>query len=138
MSLKFREENQVLPSFESLMDDDSIVNNELSLLASNIKREVINVLDFCLSFLKVHDKRKAHNIIFLMLDPRYKNFHIIYSFVGREQGLLLRNMIKNLYIICWSNVMRICILWRDQRRLLLTRIFFYQDCSLDIFTSRNL
>jgi hypothetical protein len=111
MSLKFREENQVLLSFESLMDDDSIVNNELSLLASNIKREVINVLDFCLSFLKVHDKRKAYNIFFLMLDPRYKNFHIIYSFVGREQGLLLRNMIKNLYIICWSNVMRICILW---------------------------
>jgi hypothetical protein len=28
MSLKLREENQVLPSFESLMDDDSIVNVE--------------------------------------------------------------------------------------------------------------
>ncbi len=44
--------NQVLPSFESLMDDDSIVNDELFLLASNISSEVINVLDFFLSFLK--------------------------------------------------------------------------------------
>jgi hypothetical protein len=32
------------------MDDDSIVNNELSLLVSNIKREVINALDFFLFF----------------------------------------------------------------------------------------
>jgi hypothetical protein len=71
------------------MDDDSIVNDELSLLAFNIRREVINVLDFFLSFLKVHDKRKAHNMIFLMLDPRYNNFHIISSFVGREQGVVL-------------------------------------------------
>jgi hypothetical protein len=28
MNLKLKEENQVLPSFESLMDDDSIVNDE--------------------------------------------------------------------------------------------------------------
>jgi hypothetical protein len=48
--LKLKEENQVLPSFESLMDDDFIVSDELSLLASNIKREVINVLDFSLPF----------------------------------------------------------------------------------------
>jgi hypothetical protein len=89
MSLKFKEENQVLPSFESLMDDDSIANDELSLLASNIKREVINMLDFFLSFLKVYDKRKTHNMISLMLDPRHKNLHIIFSFVGREQGVAL-------------------------------------------------
>jgi hypothetical protein len=40
VSLKLKEENQVLLSFESLMDDDSIVNDELSLLDSNIRREV--------------------------------------------------------------------------------------------------
>jgi hypothetical protein len=89
MSLKLREKNQALPSFESLMDDDSIVNDELSLLASNIRREVINVLDFFFSFLKVYDKRKTHYMIFLMLDPRYKNLRIISSFVGREQGVAL-------------------------------------------------
>jgi hypothetical protein len=50
MRLKLRAKNQVLLSFECLMDDDSIVNNELSLLVSNIKREVINALDFFLFF----------------------------------------------------------------------------------------
>jgi hypothetical protein len=85
MSFKFREENQNLPSFESLMDDDSIISDELYLQASNIKREVINVLDFFLSFLKVYDKRKAHN----MLDLRYESLQIVSSFVGREQGVAL-------------------------------------------------
>jgi predicted transcriptional regulator len=71
MSLKLREENQILPSFESLMDDDSIVSDELSLLVSSIRKEVINVLDSFLSFLKIYDKKKGHNMISLMLDPRY-------------------------------------------------------------------
>jgi hypothetical protein len=66
------------------MDDDSIGNDDLSLLASNIRKEVINVLDFFLSILKVYDKRKAHNMISLMLDPRYRSLCIIFSFVGRE------------------------------------------------------
>jgi hypothetical protein len=49
MSLKFSEENQGLLSFKSLIDDDLVVSDELSLLASNIKREIlINVLNFFL------------------------------------------------------------------------------------------
>jgi len=89
MSLKLKEENQVLPAFESLMDDDSIVNDGLSLLTFNIKKEVINVFDFFLSFLKVYDKRKAHNMINFMLNPRRKSLRIISSFVGKEQGVTL-------------------------------------------------
>jgi hypothetical protein len=46
------------------------------------------VLDSFLSFLKVYDKRKAHNMISLMLDPRYKNLCIISSIIGREQGVV--------------------------------------------------
>jgi hypothetical protein len=71
------------------MDDDSIASDELFLLAFNIRREVINVFDFFLSFLKVCDKRKTHNMISLMLDPKYKNLCIVSSFVGREQGVVL-------------------------------------------------
>jgi hypothetical protein len=40
MSLKFKEENQILPSFETLMNDDSIITSELALMTSSIKREV--------------------------------------------------------------------------------------------------
>jgi hypothetical protein len=66
MSLKLREENKIILSFENLMEDDPIISNELFLLTFNIRREVINVLDFFLSFLKKYEIRKAHNMIFLM------------------------------------------------------------------------
>jgi hypothetical protein len=89
MSLKLKKENQIIPSFESLMEDDSIISNELHLLAFNIRGEVINVLNSFLSFLKKYENRKAHNMISLMLDPRFKSLHIISSFVGREQGIAL-------------------------------------------------
>ncbi len=108
------------------MDDDSIVSAELSLLASNTRKEVINVLDYFLSFLKVYDKRKSHNMIFLMLDPRYKNLRIMYHHLleGSKVLFLLKNMIGNPYILCCSNVMNICIFWWGQKRILLTMIYF--------------
>jgi hypothetical protein len=55
MSLKLKEENKIIPSFESLMEVDSIIFYELSLLAFNIRREIINVLDSFFSFLKKYD-----------------------------------------------------------------------------------
>jgi hypothetical protein len=69
------------------MQDDSIIFNELSLLAFNIRNEVINVLDYFLSLLSKYENKKAHNKISLMLDPRFKSFLIVYSFVGKEQGV---------------------------------------------------
>jgi hypothetical protein len=89
MSLKLKEENKIIPSFESLMEDDSIIFDELFLLASNIRREVINVLDSFLSFLKKYENKKAHNMISLILDLRFKSLGIISSFVGKEQGVVL-------------------------------------------------
>jgi len=89
MSLKLKEENKISPSFESLMENDSIIFDELSLLVSNIRREIINVLHSFLSFLKKYDNRKAHNMICLILNPRFKSFYIVSSFVGREQGVVL-------------------------------------------------
>jgi hypothetical protein len=71
------------------MEDDSIISNELSFLASNIRREVISVLNFSLSFLKKYENRKVHNVISLMLNPRFKSLHMINSFVEREQGIVL-------------------------------------------------
>ncbi len=71
------------------MEDDSIIFYELFLLAFNIINEVINVLYSFLSFLKKYENKEAHNMIFLMLDPRFKSLRIISSFVGREQGVAI-------------------------------------------------
>jgi len=55
------------------MEDNVVVVIELDLLASNIKREVYNVLDVFFSFLKKFDERKSHNMFTLTLDLKYKN-----------------------------------------------------------------
>jgi len=79
MSWKLKEENKIILSFESLMEDDSIISNELSLLAFNIRRVVISVLDSFLSFLKKYENMKAHNMISLMLNPKFKSLCIVSS-----------------------------------------------------------
>ncbi len=49
MSLKFRDEID-FATFEDLMEEDGNVVYEFSCLASNIKKEVVQVLDLFLSF----------------------------------------------------------------------------------------
>jgi hypothetical protein len=68
------------------MEEDENVVYELSCLASNIKKEVVQVLDYFLSFLKKFDKRKTHNMFSLMLNPRFKTFRLVSSLIGYEQG----------------------------------------------------
>jgi hypothetical protein len=116
------------------MDDDSIINDELSLLASNNRREVINVLDVFFSLLNVYDKKKTHNMISLMLDLKYKSLHIVSSFVEREQGVALVEEYdkKSLYpmlVKCHEHLHPLVKLERNSTN----RDIFNQDCCLDIF-----
>jgi hypothetical protein len=55
MGLKFRNEIDYA-TFDNLMEEDGNVAYELSCLASNIKKEVIEVLDYLISFLKKRRK----------------------------------------------------------------------------------
>ncbi len=70
-----------------LIDDDSRIAFELFLYASNIKREVYGVFYWFLSFFLNFEERKAHNMLSLMLDPKFKNFHLVSSFVGQEEDV---------------------------------------------------
>jgi hypothetical protein len=60
MSLKFREEID-LATFDNTIEEDGNVAYELSRLASNIQKEIIQVLDSFFSFLK--KMRKGRPII---------------------------------------------------------------------------
>jgi len=51
------------------MEKDGNVAYELSCLASNMKKEVIQVLDYFLSFLKKYEERKAHKYAFFNVRP---------------------------------------------------------------------
>jgi hypothetical protein len=65
------------------MEEDVVVV-EFDLLSSNIKRKVYNVLEAFISFLKKFDERKTHNMLALILNMRYKNLKIIFTFVVKE------------------------------------------------------
>jgi hypothetical protein len=90
ISLKLKEEPQNTPFFQTLMEEDFNVALELICLVSNIKKEVCGVLDIFLSFLKKFDERKTHNMLTLiLLDPRFKSFHLVSSFIGCDQRLTI-------------------------------------------------
>jgi len=52
------------------MEED--VALQLICLISNIRKEVCEVLDSFFSFLQKIDERITHNMLVLMLDPRFK------------------------------------------------------------------
>ncbi len=58
MSLRLKEKNQVLFSFESLMHDDLVIVDELVLLMSKIRRKVCGVLDSFLLYLIKYENKK--------------------------------------------------------------------------------
>jgi hypothetical protein len=119
VSLKVKDEID-FATFDNLMEEDGNVIYELSCLASNIKKEIIQVLDYFLSFLKKCEERKAYNILSLMLDYAFKTLCLVSSLIGREQGkAIVEEYDKNLYFLCFSNVIIICIHWLNLKGVLL-------------------
>jgi hypothetical protein len=86
MGSKLKEDVGIAQTLNQFMDDDFAIILELSLFISNIKKEVCSVFDSFLSFLRKYEK-KAHNMFLLMLDPRLKSLCLVFSYVGREQGI---------------------------------------------------
>jgi hypothetical protein len=76
------EELQNHLSFGNIMDENFRMANELTLLAFNIQEEVYVVLDLFLYFKKKYEEKKTHNILFLMLDPKFKNLKLVSSLIG--------------------------------------------------------
>jgi hypothetical protein len=134
MNLNLKKENKIIPSFESLMEDDSIISYELFLLAFNVKREITNVLDYFLSFLKKYENMKTHNMISLMLNPKFKSLCMMSSFVGKERGVVLVEEYDKFFLYlmlvkCHEHLHPLVRL--DKNRV--DQYIFEQDCNLDIF-----
>jgi hypothetical protein len=66
------------------MKEESIVVDELTSFAFNIRKEMCVVLESLFSFLKIFEEKKAHNMLSLMLDPRFKSLCLVFSFIGRD------------------------------------------------------
>jgi hypothetical protein len=59
--------------------------------STDINKEVCGVLESSIYFKKRFDKKKSHNMLSLMLNPRVKNLRLISFFIGCEKGV---NIIK--------------------------------------------
>jgi hypothetical protein len=81
------------------MEEESIVVDELTSFASNIRKEFCVVLKSFIYFLRKFEEKKAHNMFSLMLDPRFRSLSLVSSFIGREQGVAIveKYDIKSLY-----------------------------------------
>ncbi len=71
VSLKLKEKMNLPFILDNFIDDNSSLNMELGTLAMNINNEVYEVIDLFLSFLKKYDERKIHNMLSLMLNPKF-------------------------------------------------------------------
>jgi len=80
------------------MGEEFIVAFELSSWAINIKKKVYGILDFFLFFLRKYEKKKNHNMFF-MLYSKFKNLHLGFSFIGLEQGHFEKYDKKTLYLM---------------------------------------
>jgi hypothetical protein len=83
LKLKVKHENAL--SFQTLMEEDS----SIICLTSNIRKEVCMVLNSFISFLKKYEEKKTHNMLSLMLDPRFENLHLVSFFISCEQGITI-------------------------------------------------
>lgn len=72
MSFKLKGKNNNPLVLDTLDEDDLDVGIELKSLIVNMKREMCGVIDFFLSFLTKYNEKRTHNMLFLMLDSKYK------------------------------------------------------------------
>jgi hypothetical protein len=106
------------------MEEESIVILELGFLASNSKKEGLWCFIFYFNF-KESMKKRRFTKCFFMLDPRFKNLHLVFSFIGLEKGKAIveeydkKNFVAHI-INMWSEIATI-----DQN--------VDEDCNLDTF-----
>jgi hypothetical protein len=83
--------------------------------------------------LKKYEKRKAHNMISLMLDPRFKTFCFVFSFIGREQGKTIVKEYDNFFLFPMlpKYYYHLHLLVESERGVVDQRV--EEDMSLDIF-----
>jgi hypothetical protein len=92
MSFKLKKEINDPFVLNNLMKDYLGVDLELNRFAMNMKKEVCGVIDSFFSFfsfLTKYDERRAHNILFLMLDSKYKSLILIFYFIVHEPRVVI-------------------------------------------------
>jgi hypothetical protein len=78
MNLKLNKEIEIPTSFANLMEEDSTITSQLPFLTSNIKFLFVM---FWIVWGK-NMKRKNHNMLYLMLNPKFKSLCLVSLIIG--------------------------------------------------------
>jgi hypothetical protein len=94
---------------------------------------ICGVLDSIFSFPKNYEQRKAHNMLYLMLDPWFKSLCLVSSFVGCEQGIYIveeydRKSLQPMLLECYHHLHAM-----KNYDVESTYHRSYEDSNLDIF-----
>ncbi len=131
--LKLRNALEVLPYLQNFMEEESIVVEELTSFASNIRKGSLCYVGIFPFFLKKIQKKKAHNMFSLMLTPRFKSLRLVFSFTRREQDVAIVEEYdnKSLYLLllkCHHHLHPLA-----EFESVFTNIGVDEDYNLDIF-----
>jgi hypothetical protein len=55
---------------------------ELIIFHNNMRAEIVKVIKPFLQFLQAYDSKQVHNMLALMLDPRFKSLKVVENYVG--------------------------------------------------------
>jgi hypothetical protein len=138
MCLKLKEKIKISPTLVTLIYDNYGVIVKFFLLASNMKREVLRVLESFISYPRKYDAIKTHNL-FLMLEHKIKSFCLISSDISLEGVTNVEEYDKKyLYpmtVKCHNHLHLV-----SKSKVGCEDPMVEEDCSLDIFeqtTSTN-
>jgi hypothetical protein len=76
------------PIIDSLVEKD-FFDHELKEFEVCMKRQILEVLLPFISFLHAYDRKRGHNMLALMFDPRFKNMKLITIFLGRKNDVII-------------------------------------------------
>lgn len=86
LSIDLRDERWI--STSKVTTSDGVGNDfdgDLLAFKMRMREEVLGVLEPFLSFATVFSRRKAHNMLALMLDPRFKGLGLVRDYVGADK-----------------------------------------------------
>jgi hypothetical protein len=85
----------------NLIDDDFEIALNYYFLLPTLEEK--NMVFFILLFhLKKIEERKVHNMLSLMLNPRFKILHLVFSFVGQEEVVsIVVEYYRRICILCF-------------------------------------
>jgi hypothetical protein len=80
--------NWVIPN--SLVDPNAnLFVEKLKEMMVKMKQKTLVVLFSFISFLNCFHKKKRHNILVMMFNPKFKTIHLVDSYVGHEKPCIL-------------------------------------------------